>query len=488
MEQPHVIFLVADQLRYDMLGRGLTPNIDAIAAQSVQMEHAYCASPLCVPARGTLFTGTYPNTNGSIINPWCVQDRPHGNVHQWVDHLYHQMEAGGWDCIHSGKQHFFTEGGKLEHRQDSSTTWASTEQSYRAFLEADGVQIPGGEAFRSVVPEMAGGKHTRYMKYSNAHTGCYEGGLAHYFDGYFTDQAMQALKDRDATKPLFFSGMFLAPHPPLDVPDPYYSALKPEDVTLPENVGQWYDHQSPLQLYNLTGAVGTRYTLPEWKEAWRVYMGLVTLLDDCVGRIVEELKSQGIYDDCLIVFTTDHGEMLGSHQLFQKMCMYEESVRAPLYLRLPQSKHAGVCLEGNISHVDLFPTICDYLGITSNSAPDGVSLMQDIKDGTKVNRPVFIQFDGNGARGNFQRCIIFGEYKLIVDIFKDEVHYELYDITRDVQETTNLLFVQDAPLVIAEHLLAQLAQHMQSTGDLIILPEISLQEFMDAHAPFLPKR
>ncbi len=488
MKQPHVIFLVADQLRYDMLGRGLTPNIDAIAAQSVQMNRAYCASPLCVPARGALFTGTYPNTNGSIINPWCPQDRPHGNVHQWVDHLYHQMEAGGWDCIHSGKQHFFTEGSKLEKRENTKTKWASTEQSYHSFLEGEGVRLPGGEAFRSIVPEMAGGKRTRYMKYSNPHTGCYEGGLAHYFDGYFTDKAMEALKTRDTTKPLFFSGMFLAPHPPLDVPDPYYSALKPEDVTLPENVGRWFDHQSPLQLYNLTGAVGTRYSLTQWKEIWRVYMGLVTLLDDCVGRIIDELKTQGIYDDCLIAFTTDHGEMLGSHQLFQKMCMYEESVRAPMYLRLPQGAHAGVCLEGSISHIDLFPTICDYLDITPESAPDGVSLLPNIAQGTKVNRPVFIQFDGNGARGNFQRCMIDGQYKLIADVFKDEIHYELYDIENDVQETVNLLFAQDAPLAIAQSMLEQLVQHMEKTGDLITLFDTDLQGFITAYAPFVPKR
>ncbi len=103
MKQPHVIFLVADQLRYDMLGRGLTPNIDAIAAQCVQIERAYCGSPLCVPARGTLFTGTYPNTSGCIINPWCPQDSSHGDVRSGIDHLYQQMQAGGWACIHSGK-------------------------------------------------------------------------------------------------------------------------------------------------------------------------------------------------------------------------------------------------------------------------------------------------------------------------------------------------------------------------------------------------
>lgn len=478
MSKPNVILLVADQLRYDMLGRGLTPNIDELIQNSVRMERAYCASPLCVPARGALFTGMYPNSSGSLINPWCKKDAIYGNVHKGIDTLYEMMERNGWDCLHSGKQHLFTEGEKLENRKNNATRWLSTEKTYRSFLKEKGIAEPGGEGFRSVIPEMEQGKYTHYKKYSNANTGCYKPGLEYYFDGYFTNKAIEGLRSRNVDKPLFFSGMFLAPHPPLEIPEPFFSRVEENDVSMPENVGIWYEYQSPLQLYNLTGIVGTKCTMSEWHETWRVYMGLVALLDACVGRIIDELKSQNLYENSLIIFTTDHGEMLGSHQLFQKMCMYEESVRAPVYIRFPNDEFANTRIVDPVSHIDVFPTICEYLGVELKNRTDGVSLLAEIKNRNVNKRPVYIQYDGNGARGNFQRCVIFGQYKLIVDIFKDEIYYELYDIENDVQEKVNLLFADDPPIELAQSLVKMLEEHMRHTNDMISLFETDLEKFI----------
>lgn len=146
----HLIMIVADQLRWDVLGKGHTPNIDSIAAESVCFDRAYCASPLCVPARGALFTGCCPNTNGSRINPWFAQDAASGQVHAGIEHLYHLMEHHGWDCLHSGKQHLFTEGGKLEDDPGSKTRWLSTEESYKQFLANAQKRAPGGPRFRTL--------------------------------------------------------------------------------------------------------------------------------------------------------------------------------------------------------------------------------------------------------------------------------------------------------------------------------------------------
>lgn len=333
--KPHVIIIMADQLRYDVLGKGFTPNIDSIAADGTAFGRAYCACPLCVPARGSFFTGTYPNRNGSLINPWEPADAVYGDVRPEFGSLYTMMERD-WDSIHSGKQHLFTTGGKLEDRVDSGTRWFSTEKSYKEFLKEHGVAMPGGGKFRTKVPEMVDGKATRVSSYSNAETGRYEPGEQYYFDSYFTEMALEGLRRRDTTKPLLLNAMFLAPHPPLQIPDPWYRAVGAEDFALPDNIGVYYPRQSPLQMYNLTGIVGTRYGREHWKEAWRVYLGLVRMLDHCVGRVLEELKRQGIYDDSLILFTSDHGEMLGSHGLFQKMCMYEESARVPLFMKFPK--------------------------------------------------------------------------------------------------------------------------------------------------------
>lgn len=483
--KPHVIIIMADQLRQDVLGCGFTPNIDSIAAEGTAFCRTYCASPLCVPARGAFFTGTYPNQNGSLINPWEPADARYGDVHSGLGNLYTMMEEN-WDSIHSGKQHLFTEGGKLEDRPDSKTRWFSTEKSYKDYLKEHGVPMPGGPQFRTRVPEMVGGAATRVSSYSNAGTGRYDPGEMYYFDSYFTEKALEGIKSRDTSKPLLLNAMFLAPHPPLQIPEPWYGRVKSDDFQLPENVGIYYPRQSPLQMYNLTGIVGSRYGREHWKEAWRVYLGLVAMLDHCVGRILEELKRQEIYDDSLIIFTSDHGEMLGSHGLFQKMCMYEESARVPLFMRFPNGFHpASDSYDQVVSHIDVLPTLCEYLGLEAGYEMAGTSLMPLLRGEKKEDHgnTVFIQYDGNGSRSNFQRCVVQGRYKLIIDLFKDEVYYELYDIKEDAQEKNNLMFDCEHD-EIAENLAKQLDDHMRETNDMVTLKPFDAKAFRKRYEAF----
>lgn len=229
----------------------------------------------------------------------------------------------------------------------------------------------------------------------------------------------------------------------------------------------------------MTGALGGHYQKEEWRESWRTYLGLVSLLDDCVGRILCELKDQGIYDDCLILFTSDHGEMLGSHRLFQKMCMYQESVKVPLYLRLPGSSvRHGRILEQNVSHIDVLPTLCHYLGLETGSETEGASL-HDLIDGigSVPSHPVFIQYDGNSCLSGFQRCVVDGNRKLIMDVFQKETFFELYDISADPQETVNLLFEHEHADE-GTRLLSLLLEHMKRTADPLICSQDVYKQFM----------
>jgi len=485
--KPNCIFLTADQLRYDVLGKGYTPHIDALMQDSISFPNTYCASPLCVPARGALFTGTYPGVNGSLINGWLPSEKPYSLVKEGTDHLYSLMERLGMECLHSGKQHLFVEGIPLEDRPDTKTAWLTTEKSYRSFVIEQGKRLPGGPLFRTQIPEMADGVHTRVCTYSNPHTGLYEEGYDYYFDGYFTNAATAALDQLNSEKPLFLSMMYLAPHPPFDIPDPWYSRVKADDVIMPDNVNQWYAHQSPLQKYNLTGYIGGSYQSDAWREAWRAYLGLVSLLDDCVGRLLDKLKEKNLYDNSIIVFTSDHGEMLGSHSLFQKMCMYEESAKTPFSIHLPGGSRKGVVRDEYISHIDIFPTICDYYGVTPAGEVSGRSLKRLIEEtGNEKECPVYIQYDGNGSRGNFQRCVIWKKHKYIVDLFKDECYLELYDLEQDQQEMRNLLFEADTVRQnryweTALEMDTMLRTHLQEIGDHLILPPWNPEEFISCY-------
>ena len=203
MKQPHIIFICADQLRYDVLGKGFTPHIDALSRESFCFDNAYCASPLCVPARGSMFTGMCPNTTGSLINPWEAADAWAGYVKKDIKNLYEIMEEHGWDCIHSGKQHLFTEGTPLEQRPNSKTRWMTTEKTYKAYLKDHKKPMPGGPDFRSPVPEILSRKKTIFTTCSNANTGLYEPGEDFYFDSYFARAAVKGLQERDTSKPYF---------------------------------------------------------------------------------------------------------------------------------------------------------------------------------------------------------------------------------------------------------------------------------------------
>lgn len=464
MTRPHLVVIMADQLRHDLIGPEHTPNIHALAQESTVFPNAYCAAPLCVPARGAFFTGRYPNQTGCLINPWIEEDRSHGVVAEGTPNLY-DLLADDWDCWHVGKQHLCYDP-PLERRADSPVHWATLEDTYAPALAARGHPAPGGPAFRADLPELISGARTVLGSGSTPEIGRYDPGFDSFFDGHILQTALDAIDGRDREKPFFLSAMFLAPHPPFHIPEPWFSSV--EDIQMPRNVGQWSDGQSPLQLYNLTGFIGTRYSHAEWQEIWRVYAGLVRLLDHCVGQIVAALKAQGIYDDRVILFTTDHGEMLGSHRLFQKMCMYEESIRAPLVLKRPGA--AASTDPRPASHIDVLPTLCAALGLTAPDDLPGQSLLTDT-----AARPVFVQYDGNGAMGNFSRAVIWAQHKLIVDTFKDEVFFELYALGPDPQEEHNLIAQQRA---LAAELLALLIAHMRATDDHLLVQPSDFDRFL----------
>lgn len=472
-KRPHIVIIMADQLRYDALGEW-TPNINRLKAEGVSFNRTYCASPLCVPSRGAFFTGLYPNETGSLTNGLARSQRQFGEVKAGIPNLYQLFEKN-WDSWHTGKQHFKTE----DHQDESpasATHWLSLEKGYSAFLKKNQKRQLGGATFVSAFPEQIDG-HTTMRPYSIPTTGAYEPGFDFFRDGYILQTSLQALRERDKQKPFLLNAMFLAPHPPLEVPEPYYSRVK--SVALPENVGQWSKRQSPLQLYNIPGFLGSRYTREDWAKVWPVYLGLVNLLDEAVGQLVAELKKQGIYDDTIIVFTADHGEMLGSHRMWQKMCMYEESARVPLIIKFPKDYPTKIReLNELVSLIDVFPTLCDYTGMTLPKPVSGKSLLPLVAGNASGRAQVFVQYDGNAAPGHFQRCIVEKGYKLVVDRYRQEQFLELYYLDQDPQEMNNLAFDPDQrERVLA--LLGALEKHMTTTRDrLSISPVEDYDKFL----------
>jgi choline-sulfatase len=464
---------MADQLRFDVVGPG-TPHIQSLMREGVNFSRAYCAAPLCAPSRASFFTGLSPNRTGSMINPWEEEDESYGYTKANTPNLYSLLE-NKWDSWHVGKQHFFTQDNI--DSPTSKTHWI-TQQDYQQWMKQQKKSKPGGREFKALVPEMVSGTRTHLRRYSIPVVSEYKEGNDYFLDHYIANESIRAIKQRDKSKPLLLNTMFLAPHPPFDIPEPYFSMVPLTDVKMPENVGVWYPQQSPLQMYNISGFLGARYSREEWQNIWAKYLGLVKLLDDEIGRIIAALKEEGLYDQSLIIFTADHGEMLGSHSLWQKMCMYEESAKVPLIVKFPTDfPMVSKDIATPVSLTDVFPTLLEFTGLPTIVDLDGSSLLPMIQGKKAEDRPVFIQYDGNGSLGNFQRSVVQGNYKLIVDLFKDEVFLELYDVVNDRQETTNLAFQENHAATTCQ-LLETLRTYMQTKKDRLSLAPNAYERFI----------
>lgn len=469
-----VIIIISDQLRYDAIGK-YTPHINQLKADGVSFNRTYCASPICVPSRAAFFTGKYPNNNGSLINGWQSEDQHYREVKSGTPNIYQSMEKH-WESWHVGKQHFFTQD-KIDTDPLSKTKWI-TLPTYKQWVKEQGEKGPGGREFTAMAPELINGKYTDTKRYTTPKYAEYKPGLKYFEDEFFAEKAVDIIKRKSGSRPLLLNVMFMSPHPPFNVPEPYYSKFKTQDLTIPDNVGKWFSGQSPLQLYNLTGFIGTRYSRNEWEQIWTKYFGLVSLMDDEVGKIIDALKQKGIYDKALIIFTADHGEMLGSHSLWQKMCMYEESAHVPLVIKFPRDFRPALKETDQMaSLIDVWPTLMDYLKINSPDKPDGISLIPLLQGKSLIRDRVFIQYDGNGAYGNNQRCVVEGDFKLIMDTYKDEIFLELYNLKKDPEEKENLA-ANPQYEAMSKQLIAHIREHMVATNDLLKFPDNVYENFV----------
>lgn len=457
-----VVIIMADQLRHDALGK-FTPNINQLMADGVSFDRTYCASPLCAPSRAAFFTGRYPNDNGGLINGWNETDAHYRDVRAGTPNLYEIMSRY-WRGFQAGKQHFFMRS-PIEKDSSVKMTWV-TQENYNAWMRSQGVKKPGGRQFTALVPELVSGSVTHARRYTIPVYAPYLPGLSYFPDNYFGDKSVEAIRT-PSDKPLLLITTFMSPHPPFNIPEPYYSLVHDSDLRVPPDVGTWYPDQSPLQLYQLTGFIGSRYSRADWIGIWNKYFGLVKLLDDQVGKIISQLKAAGLYDQALVIFTADHGEMLGSHRLWMKNCMYEASARVPLIMKFPKGFHPAIRKTDQlVSLIDVWPTLMDYLRIPDADSTDGLSLMPLLRGESLTRKEIFMQYDGNSAYGGNQRSVVDGDFKLIIDTFGPQRYLELYNLKSDPLESKNLA-LDPAYEKTTRRLIHQIRNYMHRTHDLL---------------------
>ena len=456
-DSPNVLFIMTDHQRADSIGIvqagvEVCPNLNRLASQSVVFSRAYNTCPLCAPARTALATGKYPTSNGIVFNDWKgLQAGDHKPIHQC-------LSEAGYEVGHVGVDHIRIKP-TLQERVPFSK-WIS-DGDYSRYLRDLGIdETPpeGRDAFKREITEFREGEFVK-TGYSNTRTAVWAHPAEHFKDSYFCQQSVEFLR-QERSDPFALFVYLWAPHPPLRAPEPYASLFSPANIDLPPNVNLPAEGEPPNRRQGIAAQLAEDISMDQWREVWSAHLGLVNLADAGIGRILEALESSRQADNTIIVFTSDHGDHLGQHRMYQKMEMYEQAINVPLFIHAPGAD-AGT-FDVPVSHLDVMPTLLDLLHIESPGDLHGISLGESILAGAPPpDRPIFSQYSGNPVTGDTRRAVITKRRKYIYDPASDP---ELYDLENDPLETHNLA-IEDSHTEIIQKLHEECKTWAREHGD-----------------------
>ncbi|MGH3321963.1 MAG: sulfatase-like hydrolase/transferase [Streptosporangiaceae bacterium] len=357
--RPNLLLITTDQQRHETVGPGSpsflrTPHLDQLSREGVRFGRAYAQTPICVPSRVSLMTGQSPLRHGMTWNG------PSTAVMGRADTLPSLLRARGYATAAIGKMHFSPQ--RARHGFDEMIL---PEDYYTWIRESGSPWQPMrhglGQAelypTTSTVPESLS------------------------LTSWTAERCVSYIRDRrDPTCPFFLWASFSKPHPPLDPPEPYASMYRDAPIPRPV-IGAWSEADTCPEVF-ARHRQRDSYDLmpPEVVEAARAaYYGLVTHVDYVIGRILAALLDVGLFDETLILFTSDHGEFLGDHHAGGKVMFHEPSSRVPLILRPPKS-WAGFPRGGEsrelVTHSDVLPTLLAASGAAEMPADrDGMDLL-----------------------------------------------------------------------------------------------------------------
>ncbi|PCC37895.1 hypothetical protein CIK66_17005 [Brachybacterium alimentarium] len=367
--EPNILLISTDQQRYDMVAAAgnsavSTPNLDRLAAQGALFENCYVQNPVCSPSRASLMTSTYVSTHGLYENG--VDIDPETRV------FSKDLADAGYDCGLVGKFHLSScFAGRTEPRLDDGFRvfrWAhdpypgSSENAYHRWLRATRPELyeralEDRGLFDSMPTEV-------------------------HYSHWIAEETISFLRtDRRRDQPFFFVSNFFDPHHGFGAPEEYIRRY--DDVELPPvntRNGELDDKPEIQRLTSQRRGGGmpsyVEHTELELHEVRTAYYAMVSLVDDEVGRILDALDEEGLSENTIVVFTSDHGELLGDHQLLRKgPFMYDCSVRVPLIVRWPGVVEEGTRRTELVQWVDLAPTFLDAAGVDRPPQMQGESLM-----------------------------------------------------------------------------------------------------------------
>lgn len=372
--QPNVLIVMSDEQRWDSLGcngnvAARSPHIDALAARGASLDRCYVTYPLCCPSRMSLWTGLMPHDHHGFGNwRWLREDLRHGGlVHPFVGAGYHTIYSGKWHVPGTTPARLGFADVEAVPAVLNGLDRGRYIEEYRAYATSQGYELVPGHIENLTASDVA-----QLDDPATAHYGTAEIALEHFLEPWQTSRFLEQLDRRPGGRPFLATISFNAPHFPMIVPEPYDRLIDPDEVELSPNFLVGLDGK-PSEVLNSAYHV-TGWSEREWRNLIAHYLGLCSLIDDQVGRILDWLDASGERDDTIVVFTSDHGDMLGSHALNKKgyPLHYEEALRVPMVASGPGIA-PGRRVENLVSLMDLLPTLADLAGVELDAKHDGVS-------------------------------------------------------------------------------------------------------------------
>ena len=408
-QPPNVILIISDQWSTKVSdGSGnydngiLTPGIDLLAKQGISFKQAYSTYPLCTPARASLFTGLYSHHNDVGFN--LKKDSILARA-QFTPTLGKSFKEAGYNVAYFGKEH------------------------------------AGGYGYASA---------TEFGSMTHSNGGMLAEGSA--YDPIFTEDAIKYIKDKK-DKPFFMTLSLINPHDICRVlggkvqgatfadaihfarnDDEPYLRFQPRP-DLPRNHEVAYEKGMILHedfMYKEVFGLNE----DQWKRFISTYQLLIENTDRLIGLLLKNLKEQGLEENTIVMFTTDHGEMSGSHKLIAKTTFYEESSKIPVIIRYPKEiKQSTTNNNALVSTIDIMPTLLDLAGVGIPKGIDGKSFKKQIlESGVSTN-----EFDIVFSQNQFGRMVRYDEFKYVRSVVYGITYEILYDIDKDPSESKNLL-------------------------------------------------
>lgn len=426
-KKPNVLLITTDQQRKDTLGVfgskiAKTPNIDALAKDGTAFNKAFAQNPVCVPSRACIQTGRYTHQHGVTYMESVVDDTPGLPEHEKTFWQYLKEEEQYYTAAF-GKIHMYPEKGfdEMKLSGGKGERWTQSKglpigpgplgPDYEAWLEE---KHPGG--YEKIYEQR---RLPEYKEYKTALENVLP--LDEYIDYWIAENTIKCIEKQDGDKPFFIWCGFCGPHGPTDPPKPYSTMYSIDDMPL------------PLEYYNTP--VEERRSEYVVKRFIAYYCGLVTLLDDLVGDVVESLKKKGIYDNTIIVYTSDHGEMMGDFGLYGKGNFYDTTINMPLIIKPVKDEQGVSHIDGLVEHIDIAPTILDYAGVKIPGNIEGISLRDAIKNGFEGKESILSEHTTNDKQ---RHGISLRDEKYKFWYWTNPDTIALFDLENDPDELNNL--------------------------------------------------